>query len=381
MLSYFGKQMKVYSRRFSFALTLLVLFLTTLLIWAPFFLNHQMERVFANYDGPNYLVISKCWYNKDCIRQKFSLPLPLEYYPAHFPGYPALIWIADQFLPGWWAMLIVNLAATATMVFSAYLLFRQLKIRRSLWLAGILLFLPARMVVLRSVGAPESLFLTTLLLSIYFFRQQKYLYSGLFLTLAQATKTPAILLFVAYGIVIFLQQLAHRKKRGWGWKNLVPYLPLLLGPTVIVPIFLLFHKQTGDFWAYFHSGDNFHLVFPPFQTFISSRSWLGDFWLEDIIYLYFLGGVASVYLLKKYGQDIVAVFPTLFYLATLFVAHRDLARYSAPLYPFWILAFANFLLKKEFRFVFFLLLPAIYLYTINFINYNLAPIADWTPYF
>ena len=51
----------------------------------------NLETIYANYDGPNYMIIAKCGYNKDCIRYNFSLPLPLEYYPAHLPGYPLII--------------------------------------------------------------------------------------------------------------------------------------------------------------------------------------------------------------------------------------------------------------------------------------------------
>ncbi len=357
----------------------LILAFTTLIIWGPFALNDQMTRVFANYDGPNYLIIAKCGYNPDCIGTTFSQPLPLEYYPAHFPGYPLLIKLFDLVLPGWWAMLMVNFFATTALIPIFYFLLKDLKVKGATWLAILALFLPARMVILRSVGAPETLFLTTILASIYFFRKEKYLASGLFLAAAQVTKTPAIILFGAYLITIFLNDLWGKKKIEI--KKLLKYWPLILGPLAILPIFLTYQQQTGDFFAYFHSGDNFHLVFPPYQTFISSRSWLGDFWLEDIIYLYFLGGIAITQLYKKYKKDIIFIFPTLFYLATLFVVHRDLSRYSSPLYPFFILAFAPFLNKKEFKVVFFLLLPAIYLYTINFINYNLAPIADWGPYF
>ncbi|MBL7078570.1 hypothetical protein ISS42_02850 [Candidatus Shapirobacteria bacterium] len=357
----------------------LILAITTLIIWAPFALNDQMTRIFANYDGPNYLVIAKCGYDPDCIRTTFSQPLPLEYYPAHFPGYPLFIKIFDLFLPGWWAMLVVNFLATASLITIFYLLLKSLKVRGAVWLATLILFLPARIVILRSVGAPETLFLTALLASIYFFRKEKYFASGLFLAAAQITKTPAIILFGAYLITIFLKDIWGEKKIKV--KKLIKYWPLTLGPLTIIPVFLIFQYQAGDFLAYFHSGDNFHIVFPPFQTFISSRSWLGDFWLEDIIYLYFLGGITATFLWKKYKADIITIFPALFYLATLFVAHRDLARYSSPLYPFYILALAPFLKKKEFKIVFFLLLPAIYLYTINFINYNLAPIADWAPYF
>jgi len=360
---------------------LAIVFISTLVVWAPFYFNGKMERVFANYDGPNYIVIAKCWYNKTCTGSTFSLPLPLEYYPAHLPGYPALITLFDQVLPGWWAMLLVNLLATGAAALAFYLLLKQLKLKAPFWLAAIFLFLPARMLILRTVGAPETLFISAIILSILFFREKRYLPSGIFLALAQVIKTPAILLFLAYLATIFLKRAFKNKKVIIAPKKLLSYWPLLLGPLTLLPVFYFYQIQTGDFMAYFHSGDNFHLVFPPFQTFISSRSWLGDFWLEEIIYVYLIGGLAVAYLIKKYKTDIIAVFPTVFYLATLMVAHRDISRYSSPMYPFWIIAFSGLLVKKEFRIIFLILLPAVYLYAINFINYNLAPIADWAPYY
>ncbi len=347
--------------------------ITTLAVWLPFSLRNQMPKVFANFDGPNYLVIAKCGYDPQCIRTTFSLPQPVEYYPAHFPGYPLLISAFDQILPGWWAMLIANLFTTLTMVTIIYLLLKQLEVKSAFWLSLLSLFLPARMLVLRTVGAPETLFITLLLASIYFYRQKKYWPAGIFLAFAQLTKTPAILLFIAYFIDTFLSV-------KWSMKKWLNKTPLLLGPAVILPLFLVFQNQTGNFLAYFNSGDNFHLVPIPFQTFVSSRSWLGDFWLEDIVYVYLIGGLAITQLWKKYHGKIIAIFPTIFYMATLFVAHRDISRYSAPLYFFYLLAFKNFLKKKEFRIVFFILLPAVYFFAINFINYNVAPIADWTPY-
>ena len=351
----------------------LIVLVSTLIVWLPFSAKDEMTKVFANFDGPNYIVIAKCWYNKDCIGKTFSLPLPLEYYPAHFPGYPFLISIFDQFLPGWWAMLAVNVLSAGIMTTTFYLFLKYLKINNPIWLSLIVLFLPARMLILRTIGAPETLFISAILLSILFYKKEKYLLSGIFLALAQTIKTPAILLFAAYGLDILLTDKINLKK--WLKKS-----ALLLGPLVILPIFWFFQRQTGDFFAYFHSGDNFHLVFPPFQTFVSSRSWLGDFWLEDVIYIYLIGGLAILYLIKKYKRDIIVLFPAIFYIATLFIAHRDLSRYSSPLYPFWIIAFSGFLKKKEFKIIFFVLLLAVYFYTINFINYNTAPVADWTPY-
>ena len=356
--------------------------ISTILVWLPFFSQGKMDRVFANYDGPNYIVVAKCWYSKECIRKNFSLPLPLEYYPAHFPGYPALIALLDQFLPGWWAMMIANCLGVLAMITVFYQLLKDLKLPSPLWLSLIILFLPARMLVLHSVGAPETWFIATLLFSILMYRRKKYFWSGISLALAQSIKTPAVLLLLALCINLLINEYNKENNlRRLMVKIVAKGWPLVFPVLVVLLIFFLYLKQTGDFWAYFHSGDNFHLVFPPLQAFISSRSWLGDFWLEDIIYIYLIGGLAILYLLKKYPKDIVAIFPLVFYLATLFVAHRDISRYSAPLYPFWIIAFANLLKKKEFKTVFFLLLPAIYLYTINFITYNTAPIADWTPYY
>ncbi len=56
--------------------------LSTLLFWLIFSLNlpsllgfpdTDLKTLFANYDGPNYMVIAKCGYNPDCIRSTFRL--------------------------------------------------------------------------------------------------------------------------------------------------------------------------------------------------------------------------------------------------------------------------------------------------------------------
>ncbi|MBU2592040.1 MAG: hypothetical protein ABH867_02310 [Patescibacteria group bacterium] len=347
---------------------------STLLVWLPFWIEKRMDLVFANFDGPNYLAISKCWYNKTCIGKSFSLPQPLEYYPAHLPGYPLLISFFNRFLPGWWAMLVANSAAGSIAAALIYLLLEQLKIKGSFRLALIWLFLPARMIILRSIGAPETMFIGAIAASILFFRKKQYLLCGLFLAIAQIIKTPAVILFAAYCLTTLLTDKFKPKEWLKKW-------PLLLGPAAILATFFFYYRQTGDFFAYFHSGDNFHLFFPPFQSFLGSQSWLGgDFWLEDIVYVYLLGGLAVVYLVKKYKSDIIAVFPAIFYLSTLFVAHRDISRYSSPLYLFWLIAFAPVVRKKEFCWLLVIILPAIYLYAFNFIGHNTTPVADWTPY-
>jgi hypothetical protein len=98
-----------------------------------------------------------------------------------------------------------------------------------------------------------------------------------------------------------------------------------------------------------------------------------------MVWQYLLGALTLVLLLKQRLYDL-ASFAGVFFAATLFVAHRDLARYSLPLTPFSLIAFDKFIQKKEFKIALLITLPAIYLYAINFIAGNTAPVADWTPY-
>ena len=185
--------------------------LSSLLFWLIFYLNIpsrigfgdvSLETIFANYDGPNYMVISKCGYNKDCIGPNFSLPQPLEYYPAHFPGYPILIKIFNNFTTCPKAMLFSTLLGS---IFLSLIFYEFLKLfvseKKAYWLSLLLLFFPARLFVLRSVGAPETWFLASIIASVYFFKKDKIWLSAIFVALSQTFKTPAILLLASYGII------------------------------------------------------------------------------------------------------------------------------------------------------------------------------------
>ena len=349
-----------------------------------------MLSVFANYDGPNYLVIAKTLYDKTLISTNFSLPTPTEYYPAHLPSYSLFIRFFNQFLPGPWAMLIVTILSTIFAVSFFYLLLTKFKLAQNpLWLSICFLFLPARWLAVRTIGSPEPLFIGSILASFYFFKSAfdkkennlccpiknitiDFLLAGIFGAIAQVTKTPGVLLFISYLIFLIYDFIKTRTFKFQAW-------PLLLMPLSLLFVFFFYQQQTGDFFAYFHSGDNFHLFFPPFQSFVTGRNWLGDFWLEDMIYVYLFGALTVVLLFKQKLYDL-AIFALVFFSATLFVAHRDLARYSLPLMPFSLIAFSKFLETKEFKIVFFFILVPIFLYTINFILNNTAPVADWAPY-
>ena len=208
-------------KKYHFHLKLIILtILSTLLFWLIFYFNIpgkigfnqvSLETIFANYDGPNYMVIAKCGYNKDCIGPNFSLPLPLEYYPAHFPGYPTLIKFFNNFTTGPKAMIFSTLLGS---IFLSLILFELLKLftkpKKAFWLSIVFLFFPARFFVLRQIGAPETWFLATTLTSIFFFKKDKIWLSAIFAAAAQAFKSPGILLLVAYGIIAIRDLIKNR---------------------------------------------------------------------------------------------------------------------------------------------------------------------------
>lgn len=364
-------------------LLVLVTIIISLFFWSTFYFNIpgkigfsdvSLETLFANYDGPNYIVIAKCFYDKSCIGPNFSLPLPLEYYPAHFPGYPLTIKFFNLFTTGPKAMIFSTLLGSILLTLSTYYLFRLfLNKKKSFYLSLLFLLFPARFLVLRVIGAPETWFLSFIILSLINFKKDKFFLSAIFASFALLFKTPAVLLGLTYLIYFFIdkREFADKFKK---------YIWYLLMPLTLFLIFTFYQQNTGNFFAYFHSGDNFHLNPLPYLVFISQQTWVNTIWLEDIIYIYLFALIAIYYLFKKYKLDIITIFTTIFIFSTLLVSHRDISRYISPAYPFMILAFNKFLNKKEIKIILLLLIPAIILFAINHIAGNTAPIANWLPY-
>ncbi|MEI8067662.1 MAG: hypothetical protein WCG91_01780 [Candidatus Shapirobacteria bacterium] len=342
------------------------------------FNNVSLETIFANYDGPNYMVIARCGYDKDCISQNFPQYNKPEYYPAHLPAYPALINIISNFTSTPKAMILATLLSS---IFLTLIFFEFLKLfikeKTAFWLSTLLLFFPARLLVLRQVGAPEALFLATIIASIFYFKKGKYLISAIFAAIAQSLKSPGILLFISFGIMAIYELIKYKDFL----KTFKKYICYLLVPVTVFGVFYLYLVQTGDFWAYFHSADNYNLITKiPYAVFWGNHSWVNTIWLEDIVYIFLIAFYGIYRLFKKYKFDIITIFPIVFMVATIGVAHRDISRYIAPIYPFLLLAFAKFLDKKSIKIIFLILLPAILLYAINFISGNIAPISNWAPF-
>lgn len=373
-------------KKLRFLLPVLAL-LILVLIWLPFVLRINfwgidfsggVQVLWSNFDGPNYLIIAKTFYDKTLIGKTFSNPLPLEYYPAHWPLYPAMIALVDIFLPGPWAMMLVS---TLGLVVFYWVLVKFLETfgaskKQALWIGLASLILPARWLALRSVGSPEPWFLAFVLLSLISYKNKKYLPAGIWGVLAQATKSPGILLFGAYGIYELIKLINKKTKFKTVFFNL---LKTSIIPLTVVAVFYFYYLRTGNFWAYLSSGDNFHLFFPPFSIFSKGQAWVGDFWLEDIIWIWLVYGLGILKLWKS-DKKLLAIFAGLFFSTTLFVSHRDIARYIIPIMPMVLLGWKKEISKPYFKWIVLLLLIPALLFSWNFMLNNMAPVADWTPY-
>jgi len=340
-----------------------------------------MATIVANYDGPLYIAVAKTFYNTESL-SKLPFTLPVEYYAAHFPLYPLLIRGFSYILGYPYSMLFVTFITSilAIWFFSKYIADFVDK-DEIIWMTILFSVFPARWLVVRSVGSPEPLFLFGVIGAIYFFRKEKYLLAGIMGAIATLTKSPGILLFPA----LFMAMMVSKFNKSAILKTsnilksikLSSLLPLFLIPLALIGVFYIYQTQFGSFLAYFKSGDNIHLFFPPFQIFNYSAPWVGTFWLEEVIFVYLLAAIGVYKLLEI--DKVGSWFAGIFFISILFVAHRDLIRYSLPLIPFILAGFSKYLVKKEFKFAFAIIIIPIYLFSLAFISQNVMPIPDWAP--
>ena len=364
----------------------------TILIWILFFFRVKsfwkiplptdgMATIVANYDGPLYLVVAKTLYQKSLVGN-FSFTLPAEYYAAHFPLFPLAIRAVAPLLGFPYSMLFITLISSILAIyFFNKFISDYIDKKNLLWLTFAFALFPARWLAVRSVGSAEPLFIAAIIASVYYFKQEKYLSSGIWGAIATLTKSPGILLFIAYFLTIFVpyftQSVTKDVSKNQNF-NLLRYTPLLVIPAALLAVFGFYKIQMNDFFAYFHSGDNIHLFFPPFQIFNYSAPWVGTYWLEEIIFVYLISFLGLSRLINK-KDKVVSWVTGVFLVTLLFVSHRDLVRYSLPIIPFLFAGFSDYLVKKEFKYAMVLIIIPIFLYSLAFISNNVMPISDWAP--
>lgn len=364
--------------------------LLTLTIWLPHILQlpnlygldftQGFNTIYRNFDGLEYVIIAKTLYSPEALA---NLPqsLPAIYYAAHFPGYALIILLFAPLLGFLKSMLLTSLLFTIASTVAFYFLVRDFKLTtQPLFLSLLFLILPARWLIVHSVGSAEPLFIFLVITALYFFlkyeqtlKYQFVLLTALFGILAQFTRPPGILLFIALAAFI-AWKMVKNKNYNFITKFIetIPYFPLLLIPVALFVVFYWYSIAYQDFFAYFHTGDNIHLTFPPFQVFNKAQFWVGDIWLEDIVFVFLLGFLGVTLLIKQ------KLFPLAFFVltylaASILVAHRDISRYTLPIFPFLLIAFEKVLVSKEFKIALAIIALAIYLYAQNFILQNTAP--------
>ena len=362
--------------------------------------NISFQTVLSHWDGPLYIIPAKTGYDpEDYILSKSPLGLSPKYFAAHLPGYPTTIAVFSKIIGYPKTTILSTLFFTVILYSFFYFFLQKLNFFKSdkspvnikaITLTAVFLFFTPRLFVVRSVGSPEPMFMLFILSSIYFFVKKKYLVSSILGSAAIITKTPAILLFLAYSL-FFVDSYRMNKKFEIKW------LSVLLIPISLIAVFIFYFLQYGDFFAYFNSGDNLHLSWPPFQAFNATKNWVGTAWLEDIVFIYFLFGYAALELLHRLRsslshtiksifsphQDrffaISATFAIPFFFAIISIVHRDVSRYALPLLPFALITFEKFFTSRKFLILLLVLIPAIYMYSWNLMLENVMPNINWGP--
>ena len=215
--------------------------LSTFLIWLPHLLaipnfwglnfSNGFNTILRNFDGLEYIVIAKTWYQPELIA---GIPqsLPANYFASHFPGFPIAIAAFAPFLGNLKSMLLVSLLFTIASAIAFYFLLKDFKLTsKPLLLTLIFLLLPARWVIVHSVGSPEPMFILFVILSLYFLlnyvtSETKYVsaiwLSAIFAATSQLIRPPGILLAIAIGVYVLWQ--GYKRKSYTYMFNFYPFL-------------------------------------------------------------------------------------------------------------------------------------------------------------
>lgn len=358
------------------SIILLVFVLSCLVLYAyyHFFTESKLQLVYQNWDGPSYVVIAKSLYNNEIIPQVNTLRLPTEYFAAHFPLYPLLIRLFS-FIGYFRSMIFVSLLSTVLFLFSFYILAKDYSDeRRALYLSLGLIFITPRWFIVSRVGSSEPLFLFLLCLMIVLINRKKILLAAIVMSLAQLTRIQGILIFA--GLSLYYAYLFFK---GRSFKELVKeFIPFLLAPLSFLGVFFLYKLQFNNFFAFFEAQKitnvSNHLQIPPFAVLLEHYSphHALESWKElYLIYYFFI--TYTVISLFNQKKALLGFLGLSYALPLFFIVHIDLARYSLPLLPLFFIALKDKIGTKAFLLSVVLLLPAIYIYAINYMNFNLSP--------
>ena len=379
-----GSRLVVYNRVMKYWVKILSVWLALKVIfYLPFFSGVKLlwpglsfDLLWKNFDGAYFLAVADSWYSPDRLNALWAwLDRPATYFPAHFPLLPGFIWVFSKMglsLP--WAGVLVTNGFELLMMWVWVRLYQVVYKKLPPWwlVMGIVLLSP-RMWVVNSVISPEALFITLTLLAFFFWEKEKYLLAVFHAVLAFWTKSPAFFIFAAFGLWLWLVE--HKASLWLTIKDKRSWLVIFGGLLAFIGLNWFFYLKTGNFWAYFQSGDNMHLFFPPLQVFNPKQVWVGSFWLEDVVLLLSLYSLLLIRSWNKFKEKPFWVFSALFLSSLFFVAHRDISRYALPVVPVLILMNADGFKglemdKRRNRVIVAIYIVLTFFYGWNFINGN-----------
>ncbi len=369
------------SELYTLGFVVLISLLPVLLMYLPFILHMPflwgiplkssgMQQIFANWDGPNYVLNAITLYDPVEIAKRAFLSRPNEYYAAHFPLYSLLIRPLGPLIGYFWSATLVQLLSGVILNVVFYFWIRS-HTKHPLWLTFAFTVFPPRYLILRAVIAPELLLVACVLGAFYFWQKGKPVLSGICALVATLVKFQS-LIFVPVYMLLIVEKLWRKEKVHWQM-YVSPILPLVGYALVAFWYYLAF----GDWGMYFRAQEIVGMGMSiPFAMFNYAQKWVGTGWMETTA-LYF---VAMFVLLARLSRGFPRIYFwfTLCYIGLLSVIPQvDIMRLAMPLAPIFFLAFREALSSNYFKYGLLLSLPVLYLHAINFIMTNQAPIADW----
>lgn len=334
------------------------------------FTDGGTDNVYLAWDGPSYVIAAKSLYVPAiAVSNNFIHSVDIRpdftYLPAHFPLYPFLI-RTFSFIGYYKAMIVISLTFTLATLIAFYNFAKDLKIAHPLLLTLPMILLPPRWFIISHTGSSEPIFLFFVIISLlYYFRRSPWV-SAVAASLAIMARPQGSLLGLTYMVIAIIELIkTHDIKI-----VLRRYAPYLLIPMTLLGIFWFYKIQTGDFWAFFSSISIFHhFNFSLFPTFSYRGPNIETFWQEAnaIYYIGYLAALIELFHTKRWELGVLGI---MFYLPLIFLQHSDISRYAIPLMPLAFIAFAPVITRKSFTWATFLMLPAIFRFTVNFILFN-----------
>lgn len=352
-----------------------VFLLASVILYGYFglFTKEGMNTVFRNWDGPGYLIVAKTLYDPALINKINPFPyLAATHFAFQFPGFPLVIRLFSFI--GWnESMIFVSQLFALLFSIALYFLIKEVNPKANALVVALLsVFYPARWFIVSHVGSTEPMMLFFITLFMIFVLRKQYLAAGIAMGLAQLTKPQGIVFFAGIALWCLYRILCRANIR----QVISEFTPFLFIPLALTLVFTVYYFRYGDFFLFLQNGAFPTMQLPPLKVLVATSIkgfelgfWTG--WLEFVIYNYILYLLGIVLLFEKrlYFFGVVAL---VYFFPVLTFVQADMARFILPILPFIYVGYAEILSKKPVYTTLFLSLPMVFLFTVGYINYNVA---------